>query len=131
MGDRANVAILTEQYQEPVIFYTHGKGHELPDAVESAIAKSQPRWGDDAYASRIILHNVMTDLADPGSETGAGITVGILTDNEYPVLVVDVPRQRVRCVSEGDARARKWGAADDGLSFTEAKAGALRRLRGE
>jgi hypothetical protein len=132
MGDRANVAILTEVDEPPVIFYTHWRGHELPGALESAIEKARPRWHDWPYASRIILHDLLYALADPDQETGAGISVGSICDNEYAVLVVDVPQQLVWAIHNKDAREGNWMAepADITISFDEVK-GALEALRQE
>lgn len=129
MGDRGNVAIITDKGKDPVIFYTHWSGTELPGVVETGIITAAPRYGDDSYASRIILNVVMAALADPTSDTGAGISVGQLTDNEYPVLVVDVPNQTVSCITEKQAYAAAWDKGAESIPFADVKTGTLDKLR--
>jgi menaquinone-dependent protoporphyrinogen IX oxidase len=55
----------------------------LADAVEYA----RPRWNDEAYATRIAISRLVGE--EWTSETGWGITVNELADNEHKVPIID------------------------------------------
>jgi len=111
MGDRANVVVYdpTEDNApgEAVFLYTHWDGCELPGILASALHSKygKARANDGAYLARIIFQAM---CPNPG-EMSYGISTR-LTDNEYPLLVVDVPRQVVIEYPEG--RYRDVGFAD-------------------
>jgi len=94
VGDRANVAVYGEVGRQPVCFYTHWGGSELPTNVSHAIARRE-RWSDPGYLSRIIFCQ-MVGADDFEGTTSFGIYAGQTGDNEYPLLVVDCPNQCVR-----------------------------------
>jgi hypothetical protein len=95
MGDRANVVIYDPaedaNIREAVFLYGHWSGYDLPTVLQTALQRGKPRWRDAAYLARIIFCEMVGELE---GETGYGISTR-LTDNEYPLLVVDVPRQVV------------------------------------
>ena len=92
MGDRANVYI-REDEKHGVFFYTHWGGSELPETVRAALIRGKDRWTDHPYLARIIF-NEMT-RGNETELTGFGISARI-TDNEYPILVVDTDSMTVR-----------------------------------
>jgi hypothetical protein len=141
MGDRANVAILSysaspvTHYGKPevegevgaVVLYTHWGGTDLPIDVQTAL-KRNARWTDPAYLARLVFCQ-MIDSVD--SETGYGISVNRLEDNEYDVLVLDTNTGRIASRSEDDWR--RPVRDPDGIPFaeyvrlSEAKVRAFRR----
>lgn len=58
-----------------------------------ALATARPRWDDPAYATRICISQIVG--ADWDSETGYGITIDSLCDNEHSVPVVNWNDQNV------------------------------------
>lgn len=121
MGDRGNIVVQDDYGPAPVYLYSHWGGTELPDILAAALERGQGRWSDAPYLTRIIF-NQMT-AGDEMSETGFGISTK-LTDNEYPLLVVDTRKGVVRVAQEG-------GDLDDGpeVPFAEATGKALRLAR--
>lgn len=96
MGSRANVVVRENESQ--VWLYCHWSGSSYVDKTRAAIAKRW-RWTDAPYLARIIF-DTLTE-GHQGDETGFGITTRI-TDNEYPVLVVDCTRKQVYFVQENE-----------------------------
>lgn len=97
MGDRANIAVLDSfpsdrHPKEAVFIYGHWSGSSFPAKLAAALQspEGRARADDGTYLARIIFDHV---VAGAGSkETGYGLSTR-LTDNEYPILVVDVERQ--------------------------------------
>jgi hypothetical protein len=95
MGDRANIVTQTQGLDgkpERVYLYGHWSGSHMHATLQSALKKGW-RWSDSSYLTRIIFDELTK--GNTGGETGFGISASI-TDNEYPLLVVDVDDQRVR-----------------------------------
>jgi hypothetical protein len=98
MGDRANIYLeMPKAYGQDaersgVYLYTHWSGSEWPEKLREALEFGKGRWDDDPYLARIITSRVFADLVD--SETGGGLSL-VLTDNEYPITVVDLSNQTV------------------------------------
>jgi len=82
--------------RDDVWFYTHWCGTEIKETVAKALGK-RLRWTDPSYLARIMF-DVLTD-GQTGSETGFGISSQI-GDNEYPIVVVDCPNQKVWVIEE-------------------------------
>jgi hypothetical protein len=94
MGDRANIAI--EQGDgSRVWLYSHWGGSEMPETLQKAL-RLRERWDDTAYFASIV-YLTMRDGND--ATTGFGITTRI-TDNEYPILVVDCDKQSITIEDE-------------------------------
>jgi hypothetical protein len=107
MGDRGNIVVLQGDpgRQHALVFYTHWSGSCIGNVVQEALAKRW-RWSDEAYLARIIFCQLVK--GQEMTETGFGICVGSVPDNEHPILVVDCARQEVRVVSDiVHAKARK------------------------
>jgi hypothetical protein len=90
MGDRANFGF--RQSNENVVFlYGHWAGHRMLENLADCVLTAKPRWNDEAYATRICISNLIGD--EWPSETGWGITVNELADNEHKVPVIDWSKQ--------------------------------------
>jgi hypothetical protein len=99
MGDRANV-LVKDSYDDGVFLYTHWEGYDLPLLVRKALA-TEERWSDSSYLARIVFSAMVKEDID--GSTGYGIS-SRLTDNEYPVIVLDADARRVSYVTEAAAR---------------------------
>lgn len=90
MGDRANVRVVAGSSE--VFLYTHSEGTELPTVVQSALQRSEDRWDDDQYLTRVIFSEMIKDDID--GTTGFGITSDI-RDRDDRIITVDVDKQTV------------------------------------
>lgn len=94
MGDRSNVFIQTQpsldgERWSGIGIYSHWHGTALHDAALRALPKASGRIGDPSYLTRIIVHNVLHEIADVDSLTGFGLWVEYPDDNEHPILVIN------------------------------------------
>lgn len=98
MGDRANVYCVEEgsKGSKGLYLYTHWAGSELPEAIQTALAKRW-RWNDGAYLNRIIFDVMCPEVG----ETGFGISLH-RCDNEHAIIVVDCDKQTVGYANEGE-----------------------------
>jgi hypothetical protein len=86
MGDRANFGF--RDSKENIIFlYGHWAGHRMLENLADAVQAAEPRWGDESYATRIAISRLVGD--EWTSETGWGLTVNALADNEHKVPIID------------------------------------------
>jgi len=86
MGDRANFGF--RDSKEDIIFlYGHWAGHRMLENLADAVQAAEPRWGDESYATRIAISRLVGD--EWTSETGWGLTVNALADNEHKVPIID------------------------------------------
>lgn len=119
MGDRGNVAIIQNKTDQ-VWLYSHWGGTELPERVQVGLAVGIARWTDESYLTKIIIgHCVPTE--NWHEETGYGISCR-MQDNEHPIIVVDIPRQKVFTMPESDLvkfRAPNGYIGSDAKSFLE------------
>ena len=89
MGDRGNIQI-TQTYQvadgsrqEATAFlYTHWGGSEVATVLASALKRGYDRTDDPEWLSRIIFQEL---IGDDHSNTGFGISLGAVGDNEWPI----------------------------------------------
>lgn len=92
MGDRAMAEIKTEDGS--IYFYTHWCGQGLPEIAKAALAVAQPRRGDDGYATRIVIDQLIKGCGCRDYETGAGIMLKPDAEDEYndgsPSVVIDI-----------------------------------------
>ncbi len=103
MGDRA-VTGFRETPESPTIFiYQHWSGSEQCDVLARALEASRSRWGDDSYATRICLSQIVGDSWK--GELGYGIYAGGTShgaDYDY-ILVVDWSRMVVMVCHNNDS----------------------------
>ena len=86
MGDRANFGF--RDSKEDIIFlYGHWAGHRMLENLADAVQAAEPRWNDESYATRIAISRLIGD--EWTSETGWGISVNTLADNEHKVPIID------------------------------------------
>jgi hypothetical protein len=71
---------------------------KLADAVIAA----RPRWNDPAYATRIAISQIIKD--DWNMETGFGLHVNEISDNEHKIAIVDWEQQTFSLHEEDDRR---------------------------
>ena len=86
MGDRANFGFKLDN-DNVVYLYGHWAGYNMLNQLSMAVDKARPRWSDDAYATRIALSQLIN--TDWEAETGWGIYVNQIGDNEHKVPVID------------------------------------------
>ena len=94
MGDRANFGI--KQADGNTIFvYGHWAGYQMLARFAKAIDRvvDAGRMGDDAYATRIIISDLIGDAW--ASDLGWGITINTLADNEHKIPVFDLNNDTV------------------------------------
>lgn len=99
MGDRANFGFKQSNGQT-VVLYGHWAGHQMLANLAYALEKARPRWTDEGYATRIAISNMVGPEWE--SETGWGIYVNAIPDNEHKIPVVDWKTQTVSLVEELD-----------------------------
>lgn len=86
MGDRANFGF-KQSNGETIVLYGHWAGYEMLKQLANAIEAARPRWNDESYATRIAVSQLVGDSWN--SETGWGLTVNQILDNEHKIPVVD------------------------------------------
>ena len=86
MGDRANFGF-RDSKENIVFLYGHWAGHRMLQNLADAVQIAHPRWNDEAYATRIAISQMIGD--EWASETGWGISVNQLADNEHKVPIID------------------------------------------
>ena len=94
MGDRANFGI--KQADGNTIFvYGHWAGHQMLARFAKALYRVDVagRIGDNAYATRIIISDLIGD--DWSQDYSWGITINTLADNEHKVPVFDLANDTV------------------------------------
>ena len=101
MGDRANFVFVDEK-GDSIVLYGHWAGHNMLSNLAEAVAKAQPRWSDTSYATRIAISQLIGDQWD--METGWGLQVNEISDNEHKIPVVDF-QQRIFSLHDEDHRS--------------------------
>jgi hypothetical protein len=86
MGDRANFGF-KQSNGETIVLYGHWAGYEMLKQLANAIEAARPRWTDESYATRIAVSQLVGDSWN--SETGWGLTVNQILDNEHKIPVID------------------------------------------
>ena len=90
MGDRANFAFV-QPNGETIVLYGHWAGYKMLEALAESVAKAQGRWSDPSYATRIVISNMIGD--GWSMETGWGLHVNEISDNEHKIAIVDFEQQ--------------------------------------
>lgn len=101
MGDRGNIAVL-QSNGDQVWLYSHWGGSELPERLQAGLKAGKDRWTDESYLTKIIFGHAVP-AKNWMEETGYGISCR-MQDNEHPILVVDIPKQRVFTMPESDLK---------------------------
>ena len=90
MGDRANFGFV-QPNGETIVLYGHWAGYQMLGRLADAVIAARPRWNDPAYATRIAVSQLIKD--DWNSETGWGLHVNEIADNEHKIAIVDWKQQ--------------------------------------
>ena len=90
MGDRANFGFV-QPNGETIVLYGHWAGYQMLGRLADAVIAARPRWNDPAYATRIAISQLIKD--DWNSETGWGLHVNEIADNEHKIAIVDWKQQ--------------------------------------
>ena len=99
MGNRSNITFHHggETDDHPINVYFHWAGTApfltLQAAIGGEVAKD--RYGDPSYFTRICIHALLNEHADPNRSTGCGIG-RFPDDNEHEIVHVYVDRQRIQ-----------------------------------
>jgi hypothetical protein len=97
MGDRANFGF--RDSKEDIIFlYGHWAGHNMLANLANAVESARPRWEDPTYATRIAISRLVGE--EWKNETGWGLTVNELADNEHKVPIIDWRNQTFTLMEE-------------------------------
>ncbi len=91
MGDRGNI-VIDYGKKRRIYFYTHWNGSSIKEILKGALLRGKERWDDPSYLARIIFCELIGE--DQEGVTGYGISP-YLTDNEHPLLIVDVRNKLV------------------------------------
>ena len=70
--------------------------------LADAVIKARPRWNDPAYATRIAISHIVGDQWN--METGFGLHVNEISDNEHKIAIVDWEQQTFSLHEEDDFR---------------------------
>ena len=95
MGDRRMAEIRTEEGE--LYVYSHWAGHQLPELARQALSAAEVRRGDDPYALRIVLDQIMASGRD--QPLGWGVMLKPVCEDEYnhdkPSVIVDLVNWKV------------------------------------
>lgn len=103
MGDRSSIIIRQHDFgnDQGIEIYGHWAGTDIVNNLPKAITRARDRWDDESYFTRIIIHNILEDIAVANSSLGCGIEI---TDNyqisnhadlEYNPVIIDRVNQQV------------------------------------
>lgn len=102
MGARTTWEIRGHSDDSSIYLYSHWGGDSKWVDTASALAESEPRWGDVSYASRIFISQIIGN--NWNSETGYGIVSdarGVSPfEEEYFSVVVDFSNNTIEVGSE-------------------------------
>jgi hypothetical protein len=90
MGDRANFGFV-QPNGHTVVLYGHWAGYQMLGKLADAVIAARPRWNDSSYATRIAISQLIKD--EWNSETGWGIYINEIGDNEHKIAIVDFAQQ--------------------------------------
>lgn len=101
MGDRANFGFVQPNGQT-IVLYGHWAGHNMLGKLADAVITARPRWNDPSYATRIAISQLIGDQWN--METGWGLHVNEISDNEHKIAIVDWAQQTFSLHEEDDYR---------------------------
>ena len=86
MGDRANFGF-KQSNGDVIVLYGHWAGHNMLANLANAVSAARPRWTDESYATRIAISQLVGE--DWNKETGWGLSINTILDNEHKIPIVD------------------------------------------
>jgi hypothetical protein len=90
MGDRANF-VFVQPNGHSIVLYGHWAGYQMLQNLAEAAVKAQNRWSDPSYATRIAISHMIGE--GWAMETGWGLAVDEILDNEHKIAVIDFQQQ--------------------------------------
>jgi len=109
MGDRRMAEVKVSHGS--LYIYTHWAGYQWPEEARKALAKAQPRIGDDSYALRIVVDH----LTEPGrdQETGYGLLLKPDAEDSYnhnqPSIIIDLVNNTLQVIdSNAEFVWKEW-----------------------
>lgn len=90
MGDRANFGFV-QPNGNTIVLYGHWAGYNMLGRLADAVIEARPRWNDSSYATRIAISQIVGDQWN--EETGWGLHVNEISDNEHKIAIVDWEQQ--------------------------------------
>ena len=90
MGNRANF-VFVDGAGDSIVLYGHWAGHQMLGRLADAVIAARSRWNDESYATRIAISQMVAD--DWNSETGWGLHVNEIGDNEHRIAIIDFDQQ--------------------------------------
>ena len=112
MGDRANFG-LKQHDGNTLYIYGHWAGEGMLATFARALDRASHAGrlpGDEAYANRIIISEI---VSNHDSDTGWGVTLNYVSDNEHPIPVYDYSTDTV---SEYDYDWQTGIASEPGIT---------------
>jgi hypothetical protein len=97
MGDRANFGF-KDRKGDTIFLYGHWAGHQMLTNLANAVEAARPRWTDEGYATRIAISNLIKN--EWPSETGWGLYVNHIADNEHKVPIINWDEQTFTLMEE-------------------------------
>lgn len=102
MGNRASVIIRQDDYRA-IEIYSHWAGKNIINSLPKALKIAEDRYDQIAYFTRVIIQNILDDIADKNQSIGVGISVcgwcnnrGLyILDNE--TVFIDTSDKTVTC----------------------------------
>ena len=101
MGDRANFGFV-QPNGNTIVLYGHWAGAQMLGKLADAVIAARGRWNDPAYATRIAISQIIGDQWN--METGFGLHVNEISDNEHKIAIVDWNQQTFSLHEEDDFR---------------------------
>lgn len=101
MGDRANFGFV-QSNGNTIVLYGHWAGYQMLGKLADAVIAARPRWNDESYATRIAISHLIGDQWN--METGWGLQVNSISDNEHKIAIVDFNQQTFSLHEEDDWR---------------------------
>lgn len=90
MGDRSNFGFV-QPNGHTIVLYGHWAGYQMLGRLADAVIAARPRWTDSSYATRIAISQLVADQWN--METGWGLHVNELGDNEHKIAIIDWDQQ--------------------------------------
>lgn len=101
MGDRANFGFV-QPNGSTIVLYGHWAGAQMLGRLADAVIAARPRWNDPSYATRIAISQLIGN--EWNAETGWGLHVNEIGDNEHKIAIVDFNQQTFSLHEEDDHR---------------------------
>jgi hypothetical protein len=101
VGDRANFGFV-QPNGNTIVLYGHWAGAQMLGRLADAVIAARPRWNDPAYATRISISQIIGN--DWNMETGFGLHVNEIADNEHKIAIIDWDQQTFSLHEEDDFR---------------------------